>query len=472
MTFVQFISILRARWKFMAAVVLATVATALVVSLMLPKRYTASASMVVDVKPDPVAGAVFGGMLNPAIMATQVDILTSDRVARRVIRNLKLAESAEVRQRWMEATGGVGTIEDWLADQFRQQLDVKPSRESNVITISYQSADPVFAATLANAFIQAFIDTSVDLRVDPARQYSGFFDKRAKEARDVLEAKQTRLSEFQRANGITINDERMDVETARLNELANQLVLMQTMATDSSSRQAQVAGGNSDRLNEAINNPVIAGLRVDLSRAQANLQELNSRLGANNPQVQQAKANIAELRSRIEAETQRVAGSIGVTARINSARVGEVRAQLDAQRAKVAKLKESRDAMAVLQRDVENAQSAYDAVVGRYNQANLESQAQQSNVNLLSQATPPLLPSFPKKTLNVALALVLGSMLAVGLALLRELLDRRVRSAKDVVDALGLPILGVMPKPNVRRHSSTLMAQRVVFGRLPPPSSH
>lgn len=469
MTFSQFFSILRARWKLSALVLVLVIAAALALSLSMSKKYTATASVVVDIKPDPISGVMLGQMMSPAIMATQVDIIQSDRVTRRVIRNLKLADNPAVRQQWMDATDGQGTVEDWLARSVQNQLDVKPSRESNVISISYQAPDAAYAAALANAFVKAYVDTSIELRVDPARQYSGFFDLQAKDSREKLEAASAKLSEFQRANGIVGSDERLDVETARLNDLSTQLVALQAVAAESTSRQTQAAGGAGDRLAESLSNPVVSSLKIELSRAEAALQELNSRLGNAHPQVQQSRANVTELRSRLAAEESRVTGSVGVTARINNARLGEVRSQLDEQRNKVLKLKEQRDSMAVLQRDVDNAQKAYDAIVARLNQTNLESQTQLSNINVLSQASAPLAASSPKVLLNTAVAVFVGTLLAIGLALVRELLDRRVRSTTDLVESLGLPVLGVMPKPLAKRGRPSLMAQRVISGRLPAP---
>ncbi len=316
--------------------------------------------------------------------------------------------------------------------------------------------------------MQAYLDTAIELRVEPARQYNSFFEKQGQEARQVLEAAQARLSEYQQANGIVGNDERLDVETGRLNELSSQLVMMQALASESSSRNAQAAGSG-DRMAEALNNPVVSSLKLELGKAEANLQELNTRLGAAHPQVLQARANIDELRKRLDAETKRATGSVGVTANINAARVADVRNQLEAQRQKVLKMKEGRDAMSVLQRDVDNAQKSYDAIVARTSQTSLEGQNQQSNVNVLSAATPPLKPSSPKVLLNTLVAIFLGGLLAVGTALMRELLDRRVRGPQDLVEALGLPMLGVMPKPVVKRGLPTLMAQRVISGRLPAP---
>jgi chain length determinant protein EpsF len=471
MTFKQFFIILRARWITVFSVFFAVVGLVLVLSLVLPKKYKAEASVMVDVNPDPVASVVYGALLNPAIMATQVDIITSDRVARRVIRNLKLDKNPDVIEQWHVEADGQGSVEDWLGGVFQKHLDVKPSRESNVITVSYSSGDPKGAAAIANAFVQAYLDTALELRVDPARKYSGFFGQQTKEAKDKLEAAQKALSTAQQETGITGSDERLDVETARLNELSSQLVAMQTLAAETSSREHYK--GEGDTLSDTLTNPVVANLKVDLGRAEANLHELSSRLGANNPQVIQAQANIAELRSRIAAETRRVTGSVDVNARVNASRVAAMRDELDAQRQKVLELKAGRDRIAILEKELESAQRNYDSVSTRFSQVNLESQTQQANVVLLSPASPPLDPAFPKLLLNTLVGVFLGVLIAIGSALVRELVDRRVRNTRDLAESLAIPVLGVMPRPPKKRKGALAsgMAQRVISGRLPAPGN-
>ena len=450
MTFGQFLSILRARWWVVALVLGLTVATTLLVSLLLPRQYTATASVVVDFKPDPVSAFAFGGGASPAYMATQVDIIRSERVAQRVVRNLKLNENPQVRQQWLDETGGEGNIEVWLASVFQKQMDVVPSRESSVIAVSYKAPDPRFAAGLANAFAQAYIDTALELRTDPARLYSTFFENRAKEARETLEKAQSKVSAFQKQAGIIATDERLDVETARLNELSSQATMMQALLAESASRQAQAQGGQGDRMQEVLNNANVSQLKADISRAEAQLQQLATRLGDKHPQVEEAKASLAELRSRLDAETRKVTGSVTVSANINRQRLAEVQRALQAQRDKVLKMKAVRDEGLVLLRDAENAQRSYDALLQRFTQTSLEGQTTQSNINLLTQATPPLQPSSPRLLLNTLLSIFLGTLLAVGTALVLELKDRRVRNVDDVVEALGLPVLGLMPKPGTQ----------------------
>ena len=453
------------------ALVVLIMSTTLVVSLMLPKEYSATASIVADPKPDPVSGFVNPGMGTPAFMATQVDVIRSDRVSQRVVRNLKLSEDPKVRQQWLEATRGEGTIEGWLNGNIRRAMDVKPSLESNVIMISTTASNPKFAATLANAFVQAYLDISLELRVDPARQSTSFFDLRSKDARDALEKAQARLSAYQKEKGIVVSEDRFDVENQRLNELSTQLLMAQALSSESGSRQAQ-AQSSADRVREVLESPVVGGIKGDLSRAEARLQELNARLGDNHPQVVEAKATISSLRSRLDAETRRVTGSVSVTATINRQREAELRASLDAQRAKVQRLRALRDEGGILLRDVESAQRAYDAVLTRLTQTSLESQTTQSNIYMLAEAYPPGAPSSPKIALNTALSLVLGILLAVGAALGLESLDRRVRGIDDVSTAIGLPLLGVMPGPDGRgflgRNAKPMLARRVL-GQLPMP---
>ena len=380
-------------------------------------------------------------------MATQVDVINSERVALRAIRTLKLSDNPKVREQWMEATDGQGNIELWMVDLFHRQMNVLPSRESSVITVTYKSPDPRFAAAMANAFVQAYLETALELRVDPARQYSTFFDARAKEARETLEKAQGRLSSFQKSNSIVANDERFDVENVKLNELSSQVLTLQALAAESASRQTQANSAQGDRIQEVLNNPVIGALKADVSRAEGHLQELSTRVGDANPQAVQARANIAELRARIDAETRRVTDGVTVTNTINRQREGQIRAELETQRAKVLRMKAVRDEGAVIQRDVENAQRAYDTIFARLNQSSLESQTTQSNVNLLTQATPPNEPSSPKVLLNTVLAGLIGALLAAGVPLLLELRDRRARSAADVMAFLGLPVISVLPRP-------------------------
>jgi len=470
MSITQFFIVLRARWRSAALALLAVITLVTCGSLLLPARYTATASVVLDVKsPDPIGGTALQPAAVSAYMATQTDVLRSERVALRVIRSLRLEQDGELQNQWKDATQSNGEFQAWLADLMLKKLDVKPARESNVLTVAYTSPSPSLSAGIANAFVAAYIDTTLELRTEPAKQYNSFFDERARQLRDAVAQAQSKLSAYQQDNGIVALDEKLDVENSRLTELSSQLVTLQALADESASRQGQT-GGNGDSMQEVLNNPLVAKLSEELSRQEARLNELSPRLGERHPQVLELQASIAQSSARLATEKRRVNASVGVNSSVNQARVRQVSSALDEQRTKVLRLKRQRDEAAVLQRDVENAQRAHDAMVTRVNDTSIESQNKQTNVSVLKRASPPAFRSSPKMLLNVAGAIVLGLLVGVGVALVRELLDPRLRTDGDVVSVLKQPLLGALP---VRRsgqgigHSRTRLIKARVLDALP-----
>jgi polysaccharide biosynthesis transport protein len=440
----QLLTILRARLPLALLVIVLCTGIATALSFLLPKQYTASASVVVDVKStDPIAGILAPALTMPSYMATQVDILESERVAQRVVRFLRMPESPQMRAQWQDETQSQGDFESWLAQLLLRKLDIRPARESNVIQVNFTSVDAKFAAAVANAFVQAYLDTTVELRVDPARRYSSMFEERGKKLREDLEKLQEKLSSFQKRNGIIATDERIDVETQRMNELSSQLVTLQTSSADSRSRQV-AANEAADSLQDVISNPVVSGLRADLTRQESKLQEVSERYGPSHPSIIELKANIDGLRGKLEQETQRLSTSVGVTSIIYASREAQVRKSLEAQREKVLRMKALRDELLVLERDVENGQKAYDGVMQRLNLASLESVATQTNAMLLMSATQPSKPSSPKPVLLIPLGLAVGLLAALAAVLAREAADRRVRSHEDVARELRLPVLGAL----------------------------
>ena len=313
----------------------------------------------------------------------------------------------------------------------------------------------------------------LDLRVDPAKQYASFFESRAKQLKDQLETAQAKLSAYQRQKGIIATDERLDVETARMNELSAQIVMMQALSAESGSRQTAARGASADQMQDVLLNPLIASLKTSLSQQEAKLQELNSRLGDNHPQVIEAKANINALRSRVQSETAKVTSGVSVTATINRQREAEIRGAYEAQRQRVLRMKEQRDEASTILREVENAQKAYDAVMVRFNQTALERESSQTNVSLLSAATEPAHPSSPNMLLNGIIGIILGTIAAIASVLMAEGRNRTVRSGADLVQAFGLPIVGVLPRPHQPwsgRSEQPLLVKRVL-GQLPKPDS-
>jgi chain length determinant protein tyrosine kinase EpsG len=444
MNFTQFVLILRARVKIILSVVGLVLLVTLIANLRSPKIYKATNALVLNYKGmDPVTGLTLPSQLMPGYIATQIDIITSRSVALKVVEKLKFAENPEAKLQFQKATKGNGDIRLWYADLILNNLEVKPSRESSVIEITFSGTDPDFAATMANAFAEAYQEKNIQLKVDPSQVASDYLAEKAKSLRNNLEKAQANLSKYQQQKGLTSVMGSMDVESARLNELSTQLVMAQSQSFDASSRQ-QHTRGNIDDSPDIAANPVVQSLKIQITQVETKLSELSQRFGTSHPQYQSTELELSKLKSQLEEASRKASSGIGGSAHINKQRVEELKAAVEQQKAKVLKLNLSRDELSVLQRDVEDAQHALDVANQRYTQTTLEGSSNQADIVELSTALPPTGPSSPRIKFNMVLAGFLGTFIGIGIALMVETADSRVRKGQDNVRLLQVPLLAII----------------------------
>ncbi len=463
----QFLLILRARRTIILSVLLATVLLTLGFALIQAKTYRATASVLLNYKGvDPLTGLTMPGQLLPGYMATQIDIISSKNVALRVVDALRLASSPAVVAQFNEVAQGRGTVRDWLADLLLKKLEIVPSRESSVVEISFKGADPQFAAAVANAFADEYQRITVQLKTEPAKKASLYFNEQTKQLRDNLEAAQARLSKYQQEKGIvSLDNTRIDVELARLNDLSAQLVAAQAAAMEGGSRQ-RMASGAVASAPDVANNVLVQNLRVALAQAEARFADTAQRYGPNHPQYRAAQAEVGKMRADLNGAMGTISRSVGNNAEVLRQRESELRGALAAQKARVLELNRARDELGPLLKDLDSAQRAFDAASARFSQTRIEAQSEQSDIAVLNPATAPIEPSGPRVLLDTLVAFVLGTVLGLGAALLLELLHRPVRSAADLKDLLGIPVLGTVAwqrAPGRAGRLGALMAPR----RLP-----
>lgn len=441
----QFLFILMARRTLILGVLAASVLLTLAVNLLLPNTYRATASVLLNYKGvDPLTGVTTPGQLLPGYMATQIDIIGSKHVALRVVDSLKLANSAAVREQFLAAADGRGNIRDWLAELLRKKLDILPSRESSVVDISFSGADPQFAAAVANAFAEEYQRASVGLKTEPMKKAASYFGEQTRQLRDNVETAQARLSKYQQQKGIvSLDNNRIDIELSRLNDLSAQLVAAQSAVMEAASRQ-QVASGSTGVSPDVANNALIQSLRISLTAAEGRFADIAQRLARNHPQYQASQAELTRLRGELQTAMATVARSVGSNADVLRQREQALRTALAEQHARVLELNRTRDELGVLIKDLDSAQRAFDAASARAFQTRIEAQSEQSDIAILNPAVAPLEPSAPRVLLNTLAACIIGTVLGVAAALARELQRRPVRSSDDLLILDAIPLLGAI----------------------------
>ncbi len=439
MSLYTFFRVLLARWMLTVSTLVLSVGAALAVTLYLPNTYTATTELVLEDSQDMLSGQAMPANTRSGYIATQVDVAGSRNVANKVYGLLSPEERALAEEHAAAATHGRLDAERWIPQMLDRNLIVSPGRNSSVLRISVSSQNADLAAALANAHAEAFIQTTLDLRTEPAQRFSDWYDEELDVLRSNLREARRSLSEYRQEHRIAAADERLDVENERLRELSSLLVAAQGERLQDDLRQSR------ENSPDVLNNPVVQELRSELARAEARMDDVSTRYGFNHPTYQRAEAEVESLRRQLDNERATVERSVRSTAGMSAQRVEELEAAVERQRERVLELNAQRDELELLRQEVDNAQEAYNTASARASASRLESRLGETDIAVLNPAVAPMLPSAPDLRLNLVVAAALGLLLGVGLSLLLELGNRRVRSRADIEEYLGLPVLAHLP---------------------------
>lgn len=445
MTINSLLAILFARkWVILATTTLA-LCLALVANLLTPRSFTATTELIVDGRGlDPISGQSQPARLMAGYIATQADIIRSRTVINKVIDQLGQQNLADTSG-WAIAPGDGAAIRRQLQAYLNQGLLVQPKRDSNVLSIGFEAKDPVLAANLANAFAQAYIYTNLEMRIEPARQTSEWYKAQLASLRTELTDRQDKLSAYREEHKIIAAPDRLDLESARLTELSTQLMATQTERINSQNRRDQINTQKIDPESRAMDNPQVQQLAGELARAESTLRDLGNQVGENHPHYLKARAEVAQLKQQLKRLLELISGSLRSSVELSKAREAQLEQELIAQKELVLQLNRHKNELALLQQEVDNAQSAYDSALARSAQTHLESQIATTDIAVLNPAIPPNNPTPSKLAITLVLALVGGVLAGVAIVLGWEWLDQRIRTNADIESALGLPLLTCIP---------------------------
>jgi chain length determinant protein EpsF len=379
-----------------------------------------------------------------------MELITSGKVAGKVVRDLKLTQQPGMREDWEKDTGGVGSFEEWIANGLLEKVKVD-SGASNIITVKYSDRDPKRAALIANAFAKAYLDYALELRTEPSRVAGAWFDDQLKTLRADVKNTQAKLAAYQKEKGMVGADDRMDVEYTRLAEINGELGRTKAATLDAQTRYKQAQdlikdGVSLEAFPEVLANAYIITIKGALQAAESRLKEQSEVYGPNHPTLQRTEAEVQSLRERLQAEAKKLVASLGNAVAQSQKRVDELQASAKEQQDRIMKMREGRVDLAVLTRDMENAQRAYDTALARAITVKMDSKARQTNLAMVTAALEPLKPAVPKVGLISALSVVVGLLLAAGVVYALEMMDRRVRSRTDLEARLAVPSLGILSR--------------------------
>jgi capsular exopolysaccharide synthesis family protein len=452
--FLDYWRIIRIRKTVILAVFVLVVLTATLVTFILPPRFASTAKIRVDRDVSDITGLTERQSLagyDPYFIETEFKVIQSSVILHKVIDKLNLNEL------WARKHGAEGKLKtDETAMLLKQQIDLRPVRNTSLIEIEVQSEDREEAASIANTIAEVYRDyrleerrhrtleaiKTLEDRWQEQEQKVRDAQKKVEELRTTLKVPDTFASEnapspslsaetLRRVEGLRLESKARYVEgdtlLSRLKKLSR-TELRQTLPT-----AAPDVGLNS--------------LLELLNMAEQKLITLKKDYGPEHAEVIKISAQVEDLNTKID---KRVDGILaGLEARVSSLKDGldtlekevEQATQIDIKKAGESQpYFDAKQYLAQLQRlrEVMAVKIAYEKIdVGLPKSAVVE---------IIEPAIPAFKPVRPNKPLNIALGIIVGLVVGVGLAFFIEYLDTSVKTIDDVERALQAPVLGVIPQ--------------------------
>jgi uncharacterized protein involved in exopolysaccharide biosynthesis len=426
MNIVQFLRVLWAyRLLIAATTVICTLAMMATVQLVKP-RYEAQSRVMLDViKPDPVTGQVMATAFLRAYTKTQIELVKDLQVASRVVDDLGWAKDPEFQRAYRNrhAAQADRDFNRWAAEQVTKGANAKLIEGSNILEISFGSSSPDRAKQVADALRKAYVEMTLQSRREAARRNSDWYDAQAQKTKAVLLKAEGDKAAFERANGILLQDDKIDVDSARLAALAT--------------------SGGAPMIAPAAAAPPSSG---QLATAEGELAAQSKVLGPNHPLLLQLRQRVQFLQQQVAQERSAATSAASAAMSAASATSG----MLEAQKFKVLAQRDKVEKLRLMQDEIDLRRDQYNKGVARAAQLRQEAEIAESGVVPLAAAITPQEPVFPKKGLMMAAAILGGLGGGVLIALLMEIFGRRIRSSDDLSAVIEAPVLAVIqgqPKP-------------------------
>lgn len=383
-------------------------------------------------------------VFNPLYLQTQVEILNSRDLSRRVIQRLNLWDDDEFKVKGVEGLVD-SEREVRMVNAFQGRYGVSIGRQSRVATVTFDAYDPALAAEVANTIASEYITWSNESRLQGIGTTKDFLAKRVQEAETELRQSEAELQRYIDEHRLISLDEGGNITIARAEQLNRQLA-----DTENDRRAAEALYQRSkevpaDDLPPVINDPTVQALSRELSRQKQELANLSARYQPNYPAVRQVQEQVRQLEAQLGEAKVRIVRNIETQYQVARKREEDLRQSFGKSKGEAIQQNRESTQLGLLRQKIETSRKNFEDLQQRLRQAEVESDYRPSNIRIVQAAEVPIAPVKPNKMLNIGLSLLIGLGLGVGLAFFLEYLNNTINNADDVERILQLPSLGAIP---------------------------
>ena len=465
------------RWRMILATAAVVAVIAYVVLLAVTPRYTATAQVLFDPQKDKLFGAqsiIPDLSLDTASVDSQISVIRSTNLLRRVVEKTNLSQDVEFGQAAAPSLLGLLTSgfsaeptaapKPSLADagmppdvlrsigRLRGALEVQRVQRTYVISIAVTSENSIEAARLANAVADAYVVDQLDARYDAAKRASLWLGERLDGLRDQVRQSEEAVAKFRREHNLqtTNSDTRLTISEQQLSELNGKLVAARAATAEhrakyDQAQQVKKRGGDIQAIPDVVRSTVISQLRAQQAEASRRLADLVSQYNDNHPQVIDARAQLRNIDRSIAAEVDRIIANLKNDYDVAKAGEDSLQSSLDQMSGTTGLDNDVGIKLRELERTNTANKTLFESFLSRTKITQEQSTFQERDARIISPATRPAAPSFPRKPLVLSLALVVGLLIGIGGSVALDMLNAGFNTPRQVEEKLGVPVLASVP---------------------------
>lgn len=468
------------RWPILLSTALITALAAYIVSGMTPV-YRATSTLLIETQQTmPINFDELVGIdtNNKEYYQTQFEILKSRKLAKRVIEEMGIYEhpelynandtlltqhdannaansaSSDSNSAYTTVTGlESDPIEKQMAvNRFLKKLIVTPVKNTKMVRISFESTDPVFAATVANKIADTYIISYLDSRMEMGEKASEWLGERLTGLKLSLEESQNKLLSYREQHGLIdiqgsvgrLTEQEIGIITSKLLDAEAQMAQADILHREVSATKSR---GTTALLGLPVidSNEMVRRFKIDAQQAQLSLDEISNRYGVKHPKVIDAQSRLNTAQANLKSQIYNIVDTIEKDYQISQQTVLSLEETLKEGKQAIQNVGRSKIDLLHLEREVELNQRMYDTFYTRIREVNEADDMSSTNAQISEYAEAPLAPVRPKKALIVLLSLLVSLAGVTGLAILIESMNDSITGTDDVEDNLGVRMLGIIP---------------------------
>ncbi len=472
------------RWRawLIGVVTLATVLVAGIALVVIPPRYKATTVVLVDPRQQRVTNseAVISGIgADAAAVESQVELIESSALARKVIERLKLTQDPDFAKISVLEQIGEGLLAlvgqaspnteerrlNRLVYKFQNGLNVRRRGLTYVLEISYTAKTPAKAALISGAVADAYLDDQRAAKAEITARASGWLGERIEAMRDQLRDAERAVADYKSANSMVDVTQGNKLISRQIEDLTQQLALSRTRTAEAWARRErveQVTRNTTDpaALAEALQSQTIAGLRTQLAEAARAEAESHALYGDRHPSRVAARAQLEGVRRQIDNELTRIVAGVRSDYQVASDRERSLERELTSLKEKFGETSQANVRLHELEREAQARRALFEQFLNRAKETSEQQSLHIADARIISPALVPLKQDRPPTVVLLIVAAVGGGILGLGLVLLMEQMARGLRTGAEIEEFLSLPCIATLPS-----EANGLSARRGLLGR-------